>query len=81
MPGCYNHVSTLQNSGKNRPTAGYTLAGTALGVTGDGVYMEGSERGQPKLRATTRGTLTCGSTWVIRAVLRHMEGGVGSPRL
>lgn len=30
--------------GKNMLTGGYTFAGTALGVMGDGTYMEGSER-------------------------------------
>jgi hypothetical protein len=35
----------MQNSGKEWHTAGYTLAGTALGVTGDGMYMEGSAMG------------------------------------
>ena len=50
----------LQNDSKNRPTAGYTLAGMALGVTGEGMYMEGSERGQPKFHVATRGTLPVG---------------------
>jgi len=38
----------FKNSGKFRLTAGYTVAGTALGVTGDGVYMDGSGKGQSK---------------------------------
>jgi hypothetical protein len=49
MPCCYNHVGLCLNNGDNEPTGGYTLAGTALGVTGDGVYMDGSERDQPEL--------------------------------
>ena len=44
----YNHrkhhdavnVSMLETGSRNRLTAGYTFAGTALRVTGDGEYME-----------------------------------------
>ena len=63
-------MSLHRNSSRNGLTTGNILAGMALGVTGDRVYMDGSERGQSHDSYTTSGDA---NLWECLGNTRHTQ--------